>query len=322
MLTCATWDVPRVLAELRGLVEAGCEIVRLTVPTRRDLEALPEIRRRMVAERLRVPLVADIHFNPRLALDVVPHVEKVRINPGNFVDAKRFQVREYSDVQYADELRRVETALLPLIAALKRHGRSLRVGVNHGSLSDRVLNRYGDTPQGMVECAMEYLRVLAAHDYHEIILSMKSSNPLVVIAAYRLLVRQMEREGMDYPLHLGVTEAGNGPEGRIKSAIGIGALLCDGLGDTVRVSLTEPSAHEIPAARELVAAVEAIRQGPAWPEERLAPLPEIGRRSTRSVRLGEGQAALPGPGQDRHCLVWGRCDGPCPVRRRSGGHDG
>ncbi|HUJ75046.1 MAG TPA: (E)-4-hydroxy-3-methylbut-2-enyl-diphosphate synthase, partial [bacterium] len=288
MLTCNTWDVPRVIAETRALVEAGCEIVRVTVPTQKDLDALPEIRRRMRAEGLTVPLVADIHFNPRLALGCVPYVEKVRINPGNFVDAKRFQVREYSDAQYAAELQRIEEALLPLIAELKRHGRALRVGVNHGSLSDRIMNRYGDTPQGMVECAMEYLRVLARHGYHDTVLSMKSSNPLVVIQAYRMLVQQMEREGMDYPLHLGVTEAGNGADGRIKSAIGIGALLCDGLGDTVRVSLTEPSPHEIPAARELVQAIATLRQGPAWPELALPAALDVARRPTRRVRVGAG----------------------------------
>ncbi|HKI97734.1 MAG TPA: (E)-4-hydroxy-3-methylbut-2-enyl-diphosphate synthase [bacterium] len=290
MLTCNTWDVERVLPELRGLVEAGCEIVRLTVPTRRDLEALPEIRRRMAAEGLRVPLVADIHFNPRLALGAAAHVEKVRINPGNYVDQKRFATREYTDAEYADELARVEEALLPLIAELRKHGRSLRIGVNHGSLSDRVMNRYGDTPLGMVECAMEYLRILARHGYHDTIVSMKSSNPLVVIQAYRLLTLAMDREGMDYPLHLGVTEAGDGPDGRLKSAIGIGALLCDGLGDTVRVSLTEPAANEIPAARELVAAVNAIRQGTAWPEAVFRAPIDFARRPTRRVPLGTERA--------------------------------
>jgi (E)-4-hydroxy-3-methylbut-2-enyl-diphosphate synthase len=286
MLTANTWDVARVLPELRGLVEAGCEIVRLTVPTRRDLEALPQIRRRMAAEGLRVPLVADIHFNPRLALGAVPHVEKVRINPGNYVDQKRFEVREYSDVQYAEELARVEAALLPLIAALKAHGRALRIGVNHGSLSDRVLNRHGDTPRGMVECAMEYLRILARHGFHDTIVSMKSSNPRVVIQAYRLLALTLAAEGMDCPLHLGVTEAGDGADGRLKSAIGIGALLCDGLGDTVRVSLTEPAANEIPAAKALVAAVEALRAGPCWPGAPLSVPIDFTRRLSRALRLG------------------------------------
>ena len=286
MLTCNTWDVETVLAETRALVQAGCELVRLTVPTQRDLAALPEIRRRMSAAGLDVPLVADIHFNPRLALGVVPYVEKVRINPGNYVDQKKFHVRAYSDAQYAAELARIEEALLPLIAALKAHGRALRVGVNHGSLSDRIMNRYGDTPEGMVECAMEYLRILHRHGFDETILSMKSSNPHVVIQAYRLLVLRMEAEGMDYPLHLGVTEAGDGLDGRLKSAIGIGALLCDGLGDTVRVSLTEPSANEIPAARELVQAVQTLRDAPAWPESGFSAPITFARRPSAGLDLG------------------------------------
>jgi (E)-4-hydroxy-3-methylbut-2-enyl-diphosphate synthase len=285
MLTCSTWDVERVISETRELVDVGCEIVRITVPTQKDLDALPSIRRRMKEERLAVPLVADIHFNPRLALGCVPYVEKVRINPGNFIDSKRFAVRDYTDAEYAQELERIEEALVPLIRELKRHGRSMRIGVNHGSLSDRIMNRYGDTPQGMVECAMEYLRVLGRHGYHDIVVSMKSSNPLVVIQAYRLLVLHMEQEGMDYPLHLGVTEAGDGADGRIKSAIGIGSLLCDGLGDTIRVSLTEPSTHEIPAARELVTALDSLRESQCWPELEFRTPVDVARRSTRRVRL-------------------------------------
>jgi len=286
MLTANTWDVDAVLAEMHGLVAAGCEIVRLTVPTHKDAAALPAIRARMAAEGLRVPLVADIHFNPRLALEVVPHVEKVRINPGNYVDQKRFAVREYTDAEYAAELARIEAALLPLIDALKRHGRSLRIGVNHGSLADRIFNRYGDTPEGMVESALEYLRVLQRHGFHENIISMKSSNPLVVIQAYRLLALRMAAEGMDYPLHLGVTEAGDGLDGRVKSAIGIGALLCDGLGDTIRVSLTEPAAAEIPAAQELVAAVLALREAPAQAGRDFRTPIDFRRRTTRTVTVG------------------------------------
>ena len=283
MLTCATWDVDAVLREMAPLQQAGCEIVRITVPTRKDLQALPEIRRRMAVEGITMPLVADIHFNPALALGCVPHVDKVRINPGNYADDKKFHRREYSAAEYAAELQRVEETLRPLLEALKTHGRALRVGVNHGSLSDRILNRYGDTPQGMVECAMEFLRSCARHDYHEIIVSMKSSNPLVVIQAYRLLVLAMAAEGMDYPLHLGVTEAGDGAEGRTKSAIGIGALLCDGLGDTIRVSLTEPAENEIPAARGLLEALEPFRRASAWPEEmHKAPI-SFARRRTDSV---------------------------------------
>ena len=285
MLTCSTWDVDAAIAEMTSLQAAGCEIVRVTVPTQKDLDALPQIRERMVAAGLTMPVVADIHFNPRLALGCVPHVEKVRINPGNYVDQKKFQVRDYTDAEYAAQLSRIEAALLPLIHALKTHGRALRVGVNHGSLSDRILNRYGDTPEGMVECAMEYLRVLRAHGYEDTIISMKSSNPQVVIQAYRLLVLRMDAEDMNYPLHLGVTEAGDGMDGRIKSAIGIGALLCDGLGDTVRVSLTEPSANEIPAARELVQAVLALREAPAWPETGFATPISFARRPTTGVTV-------------------------------------
>ena len=284
MLTCNTWDVEAVIAETRGLIEAGCEIVRLTVPTNKDLEALPAIRRRMAAEGLAVPLVADIHFNPRLALGCVPHVEKVRINPGNYVDQKKFRVREYSDAEYRAGLERIEETLAPLVDALKQHGRALRIGVNHGSLSDRIMNRHGDNPAGMVESAMEFLRVLGRLGYHETIVSMKSSNPLVVIQAYRLLALRMGEEGMDYPLHLGVTEAGDGLDGRLKSAVGIGALLCDGLGDTIRVSLTEPAANEIPAARELVRAVAALAEGPAWPEVEFAAPLSFARRATRGVQ--------------------------------------
>jgi len=307
MLTADTKDVDAVLAEMGGLVATGCEIVRLTVPTRKDLEALPEIRTRMAATGLRVPLVADIHFNPALALGAVPHVEKVRINPGNYVDQKRFHVREYSDAQYGDELARVEDALSPLVAALREHGRSLRIGVNHGSLSDRVLNRYGDTPRGMVECAMEYLRILARMGFHETIVSMKASNPRVAIQAYRALAQAMDAEGMDYPLHLGVTEAGGGKEGRIKSAIGIGSLLCDGLGDTIRVSLTEAAANEIPAARELVSAVEGLRGGPAWPGMSL-PLPQsFSRRPTAAVALPSGNRSIAVGGEAQAAFLgWGK----------------
>lgn len=287
MLTSNTWDVEKVMVEMHALAEAGCEIIRLTVPTEKDLKALPEIRKRMEAEGLDVPLVADIHFNPRLALGVVPYVEKVRINPGNYVDAKRGEVREYTEEEYAAEVARVEQAVKELVGELKKHGRALRVGVNHGSLADRIFNRFGDTPEGMVESAMEFLRVLAAEGFHDVIVSMKSSNPLVVIQAYKMLALTMESEGMDYPLHLGVTEAGDGTEGRIKSAVGIGALLADGLGDTVRVSLTEPAAHEIPAARELVGALEGLQKAPAWPGlNRKTPF-GFARRSTQKVALGK-----------------------------------
>ena len=262
MLTSDTCNLSQVIEEIQTLVQAGCEIVRLTVPNQRSVEMLPTIRSQMQAHGLEVPLVADIHFNPQLAVDACEYVEKVRINPGNYADRKRFEVREYSDAEYAAELERLEERLLPLIANLKRYQRALRVGTNHGSLSDRILNRFGDTPAGMVESAMEFLRILRRHNYHEIVISMKASNPIVMREAYRQLVVQMDQEGMDYPLHLGVTEAGNGLDGRIKSAVGIGSLLLEGLGDTIRVSLTEPAENEIPAAQAILRGVQTVAPPP------------------------------------------------------------
>ncbi|HEV8336622.1 MAG TPA: (E)-4-hydroxy-3-methylbut-2-enyl-diphosphate synthase [Candidatus Polarisedimenticolia bacterium] len=248
MTTPATSDVEATSAQIRRLVEAGCEIVRLTVPSTRDAEALPAIRRRLEALGIRVPLVADIHFSPAAAMMTVEHVEKVRINPGNYADTKKFKIREYSDAEYLAELERIEERFKPLVRRAKERGVSLRIGTNHGSLSDRILNRYGDTPLGMVESALEFVRICERHGFREIILSMKSSNPMVMIQAYRLLAGRMAQEGMDYPFHLGVTEAGDGEDGRIKSAVGIGSLLEDGIGDTLRVSLTEDPVAEIPVA--------------------------------------------------------------------------
>src|SRR6185369_10370125 len=198
-----------------------------------------------------IPLVADIHFLPSAAMEAVEHVEKVRVNPGNYADKKKFAVREYSDGEYDSELQRLHDAFSPLVKRCRELGRAMRIGTNHGSLSDRIMNRYGDTPLGMVESALEFLRIAEAHSYRQIILSMKASNPKVMIQAYRLLVHRMAQENMHYPLHLGVTEAGDGEDGRIKSAIGIGSLLLDGLGDTIRVSLTEDSVYEIPVARAI-----------------------------------------------------------------------
>ncbi len=252
MTTPATTDVAATVAQIERLVAAGCEIVRVTVPSAADAEALPRIRAGMKERSLRVPLVADIHFSPQAALLSVPHVEKVRINPGNFVDKKRFDVREYSDEQYSAELERLQEKLTPLVQACAERQVALRIGTNHGSLSDRILNRYGDTPLGMVESALEFVRICRRLDFHDIILSMKASHTMVAIQAYRLLAARMDAEGMDYPFHLGVTEAGDGEDGRIKSAIGIGALLDDGIGDTVRVSLTEDPVAEIPVALALV----------------------------------------------------------------------
>ena len=252
MTTSDTKDVSSVIREMKQLVEVGCEIIRVTVPTQADCQALPEIRKEMKKEGIKIPLVADIHFTPTIAMQVVEYVEKVRINPGNFVDKKLFKVWEYTDAQYAEELVRIREKFLPLVQKCKQYGVAMRIGTNHGSLSDRIMNRYGDTPQGMVESALEFLTIAEEENYRDIILSMKASNVQVMIEAYRLLVKRLDETKRDYPLHLGVTEAGEGEDGRIKSAIGIGTLLEDGIGDTIRVSLTEDSVHEIPVAYQLV----------------------------------------------------------------------
>ncbi len=257
MLTSDTTNVDACVAEISRLDAVDCEIIRLTVPNQKSIDSLPAIRAEMAKRGIKRPLVADVHFNPRLAINVCEFVEKVRINPGNFVDRKKFEIREYTDAQYQEELERVEENMLPLIENLKKYGCALRVGTNHGSLSDRVMNRFGDTSEGMVESALEFLRILRKNGFEETVLSMKSSNPLVMIQAYRQLVQAMDAEDMHYPLHLGVTEAGNELDGRIKSAVGIGTLLCDGLGDTIRVSLTEPSENEIPVAQSILQSTRA-----------------------------------------------------------------
>ena len=252
MLTSDSTNVDACIEEIARLDAVDCEIIRLTVPNQKSVDSLPAIRAEMLKRGIERPLVADVHFNPQLAVNVCEFVEKVRINPGNYADRKKFEVREYTDAQYQEELQRVEEKLLPLVENLKKYSCALRIGTNHGSLSDRVMNRFGDTPEGMVESALEFLRILRRYDFEETVLSMKSSNPLLMIKAYRLLVRGMEAENMYYPLHLGVTEAGNELDGRIKSAVGIGTLLCDGLGDTIRVSLTEPAENEIPVAQSIL----------------------------------------------------------------------
>jgi len=289
MTTPATTDTAATVAQIVRLVEAGCAIVRVTVPTGRDADNLPNIRRELAARGIRVPLVADIHFTPAAAMKAVEHVEKVRVNPGNFADKKKFAVREYSDAAYAEELARIEGVFSPLVRRCKELGVAMRIGTNHGSLSDRIMNRYGDTALGMVESALEFVRICRVHGYHEIILSMKASNPRVVLQAYRLLAARMDAEGMDYPFHLGVTEAGDGEDGRIKSAIGIGALLDEGIGDTVRVSLTEDPVAEIPVAAALVAPYNArppvAAPGPVFSSHSVRSSAD-GRRPTRSVRVG------------------------------------
>lgn len=252
MTTADTLDVALTVAESVRMIEAGCELVRITAPSKKEAEALNEIANTLRALGHDVPLIADIHFTPNAAEVAADYVEKIRVNPGNYADKKKFEELTYSDATYADELKRIESRFTPLVLKCKDLGRAMRIGTNHGSLSDRILGRYGDTPMGMVESAMEFLRICRQHDYHDVVISMKASNPQVMVQAYRLLVSHMDQEGMNYPLHLGVTEAGDGEDGRIKSAVGIGTLLEDGLGDTVRVSLTEAPEAEIPVARKLV----------------------------------------------------------------------
>jgi (E)-4-hydroxy-3-methylbut-2-enyl-diphosphate synthase len=254
MLTSDTRDAGACIKEALGLVEAGCEIVRVTAQTRPIAENLELIRAGLNAAGCDVPLVADIHFKPDAAMEAAKWVEKIRVNPGNYVDKKKFAVREYTDDQYAAEVSAIEDQFVPLVKLCLEKGRAMRIGTNHGSLSDRIMNRYGDSPLGMVESALEFARIARREGYHNFVFSMKASNPKVMIEAYRLLVAKLNDLGGDwnYPIHLGVTEAGDGEDGRIKSAIGIGSLLSDGIGDTIRVSLTEDSVFEIPVAQALV----------------------------------------------------------------------
>src|SRR5437868_3002177 len=268
MITCDTMDTEASIAQTIELAEVGCEIVRITAPTVKDAANLQHIVRGLRERECDVPIVADIHFKPEAAMEAAKWVDKVRINPGNYADSKKFKIIEYSDEQYAAELTRIRQRFAPLVELCKERGIAMRIGTNHGSLSDRIMNRYGDTPLGMVESALEFARIARDLDYHAFIFSMKSSNPKVMIAAYRLLVARLSEEGADwnYPIHLGVTEAGEGEDARIKSAIGIGSLLADGIGDTIRVSLTEDSIHEIPVAKALVATIATTSsklQGPS-----------------------------------------------------------
>jgi (E)-4-hydroxy-3-methylbut-2-enyl-diphosphate synthase len=254
MLTCDTMDTALCVKQTLELVAVGCQLVRITAPTVKDAVNLQYIVAELRQQGCHVPIVADIHFKPEAAMEAVKWVEVVRVNPGNYADSKKFAVKEYNDEQYAAELKRIEEKFTPLVLEAKRRQRCLRIGTNHGSLSDRIMNRYGDTPLGMVESALEFARICRQHDFHDFKFSMKSSNPKVMIECYRLLVARLHDLGADwnYPIHLGVTEAGEGEDGRIKSAIGIGSLLCDGLGDTIRVSLTEDSPQEIPVCQDLL----------------------------------------------------------------------
>ncbi|HWN65854.1 MAG TPA: (E)-4-hydroxy-3-methylbut-2-enyl-diphosphate synthase [Candidatus Binatus sp.] len=258
MITCDTMDTEMSIQQTMELAAAGCEIVRITAPTVKDARNLEHIVKGLRERGCDVPIVADIHFKPEAAMEAAKWVDKVRINPGNYADSKKFVIREYTDEQYASELGRIRERFSPLVELCKKRGIAMRIGTNHGSLSDRIMNRYGDTPLGMVESALEFARIARDLNYHAFVFSMKSSNPKVMIAAYRLLVARLNEEGPDwnYPIHLGVTEAGEGEDARIKSAIGIGSLLADGIGDTIRVSLTEDSIHEIPVAKALVAMIQ------------------------------------------------------------------
>jgi len=252
MTTTDTMDTIATVEESIRMIEAGCELVRITAPSKRDAENLKNIKEELLKRGYNTPIVADIHFTPNAAEIAAKIVEKVRVNPGNYADKKKFEEIEYTDKTYQDELNRIREKFTPLVKICKEHGTAMRIGTNHGSLSDRILSRYGDTPKGMVESAMEFLRICRDENYHEIILSMKASNTRVMVQAYRLLVAEMIKESMNYPLHLGVTEAGEAEDGRIKSAVGIGALLEDGIGDTIRVSLTEAPEHEMPVAFNLL----------------------------------------------------------------------
>lgn len=252
MTTTDTMDTIGTVNQAIRMIEAGCEYIRITAPSIKEAKNLAEIKNHLNSQGYKQPIIADIHFTPKAAMEAAKIVEKIRINPGNFADRKKFKEIEYTDSSYNNELERIHDKFHPLVSRCKLEGCSLRIGANHGSLSDRILSRYGDTPRGMVESAMEFLRICVQYNFHHIVLSMKSSNTRVMVQAYRLLVYQMKLENMNYPLHLGVTEAGDGEDGRIKSSVGIGTLLEDGLGDTIRVSLTEEPEYEIPVAKELV----------------------------------------------------------------------
>ncbi len=272
MNNTSTMDTEASVAQVLRIAEAGGELVRLTTQGIREAENMRLIKEGVRAAGCDVPLVADVHFNPRVADVAALYCEKVRINPGNYVDAARqFKHLEYTDEEYAQELQKIENRLVPFLHICREHGTAVRIGVNHGSLSDRIMSRYGDTPEGIVESCMEFLRICMREEFLDVVISIKASNTVVMVQTMRLLVREMEKEGMDFPLHLGVTEAGEGEDGRIKSAVGIGALLTEGIGDTIRVSLSEAPEKEIPVAKRLV---ELIPECSALREEAEANISE------------------------------------------------
>ncbi|MCB0856248.1 MAG: (E)-4-hydroxy-3-methylbut-2-enyl-diphosphate synthase, partial [Bacteroidetes bacterium] len=252
MTTTDTMDTLGTVEQTLRMVEAGCEYVRITAPSKKEAANLAEIKKELRKRGCNVPLVADIHFTPNAAEVAARIVEKVRVNPGNYADKKRFKTYEYTDDSYQAELERIYERFSPLVKICKEEGTAMRIGTNHGSLSDRIMSRYGDTPLGMVESALEFVRICEDHNFYDLVISMKASNPQVMVQAYRMLMQKMLEQGTVYPMHLGVTEAGEGEDGRIKSALGISTLLMDGIGDTVRVSLTEEPEYEIPVAKFLV----------------------------------------------------------------------
>lgn len=293
MTTTDTMDTLGTVEQSIRMVEAGCELVRITAPSKNEAENLSAIQQELRARGVKTPLVADIHFTPNAAEVAAGIVAKVRVNPGNYADKKKFENIDYTDESYQAELQRIRERFTPLVLLCKQNGTALRIGTNHGSLSDRILSRYGDTPLGMVESAMEFIRICREHDFHDIVVSMKASNAQVMVQAYRLLVHEMMKHGMNYPLHLGVTEAGDGEDGRIKSAVGIGTLLEDGLGDTIRVSLTEAPEEEIPVAA-LLAERYAHRPGHASIAPTKVPIDPFShqRRYTQAV-LNIGERNVP-----------------------------
>jgi (E)-4-hydroxy-3-methylbut-2-enyl-diphosphate synthase len=289
MTTTDTMDTEATVAQVIRCIEAGAELVRVTAPSKKEAENLANIKALLHSKGYTTPLVADIHFTPNAAEIAARIVEKVRVNPGNYVDKKKFEQIDYTDAEYVEEIERIRERFTPLVLICKEHGTAMRIGTNHGSLSDRIMSRYGDTAIGMVESAMEFLRIARSLEYHQIILSMKSSNPQVMVQAYRLLIQQMQQEFNElYPLHLGVTEAGDGEDGRIKSAIGIGTLLEDGIGDTIRVSLTEDPELEIPVCLDLVKRYDQLSEVNTAMVPELTHLPyspfEYTRRPTTAVR--------------------------------------
>jgi (E)-4-hydroxy-3-methylbut-2-enyl-diphosphate synthase len=295
MTTTDTMDTQATVEQSIRMIEAGCEIVRITAPSKKDAENLQNIKDELRARGYDTPLVADIHFTPNAAEIAARIVEKVRVNPGNYADKKKFEELEYTDETYQQELQRIKERFIPLVRICKEEGTAMRIGTNHGSLSDRILGRYGDTPLGMVESALEFLRICQEEDYHNIILSMKASNTQVMVQAYRLLIVKMKEENMNYPLHLGVTEAGEGEDGRIKSAVGIGTLLEDGIGDTVRVSLTEEPEFEIPVARELVRRYDTRKKHQNISSISDYPIDSynyIRRESNKVLNIGEKQVPI------------------------------